>query len=119
MNSSNKRRDEPPRNQKPATGQPESPESRETFVKREQRPGEVGLANEVRPGLGTRSQAETVRNNPAAAPKPARPVVDPNQPKATRYGYDEPRPEPREQPADSPEHEAERSTGVSGHSGGT
>lgn len=120
MNTSNKRRDDDARNQKPATGQPESEESRETFPKRERRPGEVGLANEARPGLGTRSEEEQVRNNPAVVPKRAKSApVDPNAPKATPYGYEEPRPEPREQPSDSPEHEAERSTGVSGHMGGT
>jgi hypothetical protein len=99
-------------------GQPESPESRETFAKREQRPGEVGLANEARPGLGTRSEDELSRNNPAEAePGAVKGARKLGKPKATRYGYEEPRPEPREQAPNSLAHEEERSTGASGTMG--
>src|SRR3954468_14021152 len=35
-------------------GRPESPQSNATFPKRSEKPGEAGLANEARPGLGTR-----------------------------------------------------------------
>lgn len=120
MKHPNESRDEATRSDKPVTGQPESPESRETFAKREQRPGEAGLANEARPGLGTRAEEERIRNDPGVVPKSTRaPRHDPSKPKATRYGYDEPRPEPREQLPDSLAHEEERSTGVSGHMGNT
>jgi hypothetical protein len=99
-------------------GRPESPESRETFAKREQRPGQVGLANEARPGLGTRGEDEVKRNDPAEAkPGPVKGAGGLGKPKATRYGYDEPLPEPREQAPNSLAHEEERSTGASGQSG--
>ena len=99
-------------------GKPESPESRETFAKREQRPGEVGLANEARPGLGTRGEDEVSRNNPAETEESSlKGVGKLGKPKATRYSYDEPRPEPREQAPNSLAHEQERSTGASGQSG--
>lgn len=103
-------------------GQPESPESKETFAQREKRPGEVGLANEARPGLGTRadnsedSVAASVASGPRSKRRPRR-ADDTSQPRATPYGYEEPRPEPREQAPDSMAHEQERSTGASGHMG--
>ena len=72
-----------------------------------------GLANEPRPGLGSRAASGS-----KAAPPPARRG---RKVKATTDGkvYQEPIPEPREQAPDSYAHEEERSTGVSGHSGGT
>ena len=103
----------------PAAGLPESKPSRETFPEREKRPGQVGLANEARPGLGTRSEAETVRNDPSAPGKKKTAPDDKGKPKATRYAYEEPRPEPREQDPNSLAHEQERSTGASGHMGNT
>ena len=115
----NEQNDAEKRNQKPGTGKPESRESRETFAQREKRPGQVGLANEARPGLGSRAENEAARNDPAAASdmidKPL--VKDSGKPKATRYGYSEPTPEPREQAPNSFAHEEERSTGASGQSG--
>lgn len=105
------------RNKKPVTGLPESPASRETFPEREKRPGQVGLANEARPGLGTRAEDERERNDPH--PEKKSHISDKGKPKATPHGYEEPRPEPREQEPNSLAHEQERSTGVSGHMGNT
>lgn len=79
--------------------------------------GQPGLANELRPGLGTQSANRSMEN-----PRPqgeASAVETEGEPRATLQGYREPRPEPREQPADSLAHEIERSTGVSGHLGGS
>src|SRR4051812_18072030 len=39
-------------------GEPESPATLATFPQRTKRPGQVGLANEARPGLGTRAADE-------------------------------------------------------------
>jgi hypothetical protein len=97
-------------------GAPESRGSRATFPKRTKKPGKAGLANEVRPGLGTRADPADAARIAKRAPKEAK---SKSKPKATPRGYEEPRPEPREQPADSFAHEQERSTGVSGHSGNT
>lgn len=100
-------------------GQPESPESKETFAQRERKPGDAGLANEARPGLGTRADetdpaaSERVKGRSRRRAK----VDDTGKPKATPYGYEEPRPEPREQAPDTLAHEQERSTGTSGHMG--
>lgn len=97
-------------------GAPESAESRATFPKRKKKPGPAGLANEARPGLGSRADETDPASSPGAT------AEDPNpdsKPQATRRGYEEPRPEPREQPSDSMAHDQERSTGVSGHSGST
>lgn len=100
-------------------GQPESPQSKETFPQRERKPGEAGLANEARPGLGSRAD----KADPAASEGPKgrgrRRVKtdDTGKPKATPYGYEEPRPEPREQAPDTMAHDQERSTGTSGHMG--
>jgi hypothetical protein len=89
-------------------GRPESPQSNETFPHRRERPGESGLANEVRPGLGTRGDKNL---NPAksAAGKTAM-DHDP-------LGRNAPIPkrEPRDQKPDTPAHQAERDTGVTGH----
>ena len=97
-------------------GAPESKESRETFPQRTRKPGHVGLANEARPGLGTRGDGVDASTAPdAAAVEDDGPAT---KPEATEHGYEEPAPPPREQPSDSLEHEQERSTGVSGQSSG-
>jgi hypothetical protein len=106
-----------------ASGRPESPQSKETFAQREKRPGEVGLANEARPGLGTRADdseeavAVNVASGSRSKRRPRKTVDDNSQPRATPYAYEEPRPEPREQAADSLAHQQERSTAASGHMG--
>jgi hypothetical protein len=97
-------------------GAPESPESRETFEQRTKKPGDAGLANEARPGLGSRADYADPAVIPTEPPKEAK---SRSKPEATKHSYEEPRPEPREQPSDSMAHEQERSTGVSGHSGNT
>ena len=97
-------------------GAPESAASRESFPQRKRKPGQVGLANEARPGLGTRGD----NVDPASGPEAdAGGEQDPEaKPEATEHGYEEPRPEPREQAPDSLAHDQERSTGVSGQSSG-
>ncbi len=70
-------------------------------AQRRRRPGEVGLANEARPGLGTRAAG---REAGAPAGGAAIPPVR--------------RPAPREQDSDSLAQEMQRSTGVSGHTSG-
>jgi hypothetical protein len=95
-------------------GLPESTASRSTFSKRTKKPRGVGLANEARPGLGTRSDDPNPDAIPKTSPKEAK---SDSKPQATPHGYEEPRPEPREQAPDSMAHEQERSSGVSGHSG--
>jgi hypothetical protein len=102
-----------PKARKRGPGKPESPESKETFPHRTEKPGGAGLANEARPGLGTRAD----NPDPAAAPAPDQNVSKSDPPQATPYAYEEPRPEPRDQPPDSRPHQEERSTGVSGHTG--
>jgi hypothetical protein len=95
-------------------GASESPESIETFPERTKRPGEVGLANESRPGLGTRSRDERKAAQPPFHAKNNVGEAESGiQPPPTR------RPEPEEQDPNSRQHELERDTGVSGHSGGT
>ena len=93
--------------------------ARDAVGERERRPGDAGLANEARPGFGTRANEEEV--NPAPRRPRGRglrgPVSQSGAPKATRYGYEEPRPEPREQASDSLAHDQERSTAASGHTG--
>jgi hypothetical protein len=97
-------------------GAPETEASRSTFPKRTQKPGDEGLANEPRPGLGTRADEVDPASIPPEPPKDAK---SESKPQATPHGYEEPRPAPREQAPDSMAHEQERSTGVSGHSGNT
>jgi hypothetical protein len=113
------RRIEEARNQAnaPRGGAPESPQSRETFPERTKKPGKVGLANEARPGLGSRADDA----DPAAPPKKktAKKAATDGKPTATKRGYEEPRPEPREQPPNTMAHEQERQTGMSGQSSGT
>lgn len=83
--------------------------------RRKPMPGDVGLANEPRPGLGT-------RRNDTDPIRPLEDVADDaganSKPKATKRAYEEPRPDPREQASDSLAHDEERSTGVSGQSSG-
>ena len=97
---------------KSATEVPKSPES---SAKGTRKPREMGLANEARPGLGTRADNPDPAAIPDASPKEAK---SGSKPKATKHGYEEPRAEPREQPSDSRAHDEERSTGVSGQSSG-
>ena len=92
-------------------GTPDTPKSQ-----RAKKPGNGGLANEPRPGLGSRGDYA----DPAPIPtEPLPEAKSASKPEATKHGYEEPRPEPREQPPDSLAHEQERSTGVSGHLGNT
>lgn len=87
----------------------ESRPSRETFPRRTERPGETGLANEARPGLGRRGNHQPAKQPPAAAPRDRDPL-----------GRDKPivRPAPREQKSDTRASELERDTGVSGRAAG-
>jgi hypothetical protein len=85
----------------------------DALKKRELRPGEVGLANEARPGLGTRgdeSRAKPQKDLPLDSGAP-------RAPEAAKT-HRSPRPAPQE-PADALTQEQERSTGISGQSGGT
>ena len=81
---------------------------------RTKKPGEVGLANEARPGLGTRAKTKRGKiTKRAATPHDAEPLGrDAPLPPA------KPRPAPREQASDSMAREQERDTGVSGHMSG-
>jgi hypothetical protein len=94
---------------------PDTPQSPETVSKRTKKPG--GLANAARPGLGSRED-DAVPDAADAPPRKEKSGAE-SKPRATRNGYEEPRPEPREQASDSFAHEQERSTGVSGHTGNT
>ena len=106
-----------PKNASPRSGQRpgahESRESIETFPLRTKRPGEVGLANEARPGRGTRAdregQAQIVEID--VADVEGLPNLIPLPPE-TRH-------EPAEQDSDSLAQELQRDTGVSGHSSGS
>lgn len=93
-----------------------NPDQRDWHELRIEEARRKGLANEARPGLGTRNDDP----NPQAKPKSTPPEPKTGQkPKATRRGYEEPRPAPREQAPDSLAHEQERSTGMSGQSSGS
>lgn len=85
---------------------------RQRSEQRGQRPGEAGLANEARPGLGSRAES-----HPHATPGKK---IDPAAIKraASDQGQTTARPEPREQRSDSYEQELQRSTGASGMSSG-
>lgn len=105
---------------KPRAGAPESRQTKETFSRRTRPPGEVGLANETRPGLGTRHD-EPFPGEPSTA-QPAPPPAKAEGDTVAQHQHsgvepnDKPLPrEPQEQASDSWAHEAERSTGVSGH----
>jgi hypothetical protein len=93
----------------------ESPASRETFPERTRKPGDAGLANEARPGLGTRADEADPAAAPAGAPKEAK---SKSKPRATKRSYEKPRPAPRDQRPNTMAHEQERSTGMSGQSSG-
>lgn len=115
-----KSRKSPPPDASRRSSAPESPASNETFPRRTDPPGKAGLANEARPGLGTRSD-EPFPGEPGVKP------VEGAEPKETqgnlakrqrsgREPNDKPIPrDPQEQQPDTWAHEAERSTGVSGH----
>src|SRR3954467_14684807 len=93
-------------------GTHESPASLATFPQRTKRPGQVGLANEARPGLGTRSIDDAPGDQPSLPQAEDDSKAESKiQPPPTR------RPEPTEQDPDSLQHILERDTGVSGHSG--
>lgn len=83
-------------------------------AQRTTRPGHAGLANEVRPGLGTRAETREDEGKDGASLKA--PDV---QRAASDGGQTTKRPEPREQRSDSLAQEQQRSTGVSGMSSGT
>ncbi len=104
-----------PNQSTPRPGAPESPASNESFPHRTEPPGEAGLANEARPGLGTRENRDD-GTKPLRADKTP-PAPHDHEP----LGRDAPlTPKaPREQPPDSPAHETERDTGMSGQSSGT
>lgn len=86
----------------------------DAFKKRQLRPGKAGLANEPRPGLGTRASKPGVERKEGAPLKPWRTRAV----KAAKK-YQEPRPAPQEEPADDLLQAQERSTGMSGQSAGT
>lgn len=87
----------------------------DAFEKRQERPGDAGLANEARPGLGTRADEAEPKPAPGAHRPDRR---EPRAPEAAKK-FQPPRPDPQEQGADSLAQEEQRSTGVSGHSSGT
>lgn len=102
-------------------GLPESPQSEETFPHRTEPPGQAGLANEARPGLGTRRDepfpGEPRHTPPADSGEEAEDNVSRHQ-HSSREPNDKPLPrDPREQMPDSWNHEEERDTGASGHMG--
>jgi hypothetical protein len=114
-------------------GAPESAGSKKTFPLRTKKPGEVGLANEARPGLGTRGKKtshpagrSSEASKPAAKAKAKRAAKKTKTPahdaeplgRVAPLPPSRPQPAPREQPPDSLAHEQERDTGVSGHMGG-
>lgn len=84
----------------------------ERAAQRTERPGEAGLANENRPGLGTRAESKEGEADPRRRP------VD-VQRAASDQGQTTKRPDPREQRSDSLAQEQQRSTGMSGMSSGT
>jgi hypothetical protein len=99
----------------------ESAASRKTFPQRRKKPGEVGLANEVRPGLGTRAKASRAKETKAGSKaKPAKTVRYDKEPlgRVAPLPPAKPRRAPREQAPDSFAHELEHDTGVSGHASG-
>lgn len=95
-------------------------------AQRTKKPGDVGLANEQRPGLGTRAKKTSQPKSKTAKKTPAR---KPAKSKRTRHDHEplgrdaplppaKPRSAPREDPSDTFAREQERDTGVSGHMGG-
>ncbi len=115
------RENTPEDSEKKRPGRPESRPSRETFPRRTDPPGTVGLANETRPGLGTRRDepfpGESEKPVEKRTEKEETPTVAQRQ-RSSREPNDKPLPrDPQEQRPDTWAHEAERSTGVSGHLG--
>jgi hypothetical protein len=103
----------------PHPGAKESPGSVETFPLRTKRPGTVGLANEGRPGLGTRADAVSPGASPADLPKREKGKGVGESGESPVPKPPDKRPEPEEQDPNSLAQEQQRSTGVSGHAGGT
>lgn len=103
------------------SGAPESQSSNETFPHRTDPPGKTGLANEVRPGLGTRRETDASPTKPGDARLPDPEQENDDLPRRQRSGTepnDKPLPrDPQEQRPDSWAQEEERDTGVSGHLG--
>jgi hypothetical protein len=93
----------------------DSADSVETFPLHSKHPGQVGLANEARPGLGSRTPWREDEGEPLVeidvADVAGLQSVVPRPP--------ERRHEPAEQDSGSLAQQLERETGVSGHSGGT
>jgi hypothetical protein len=89
-------------------GRSESPQSNATFPRRTERPGAAGLANERRPGLGSRGPAKRGQAKAKAVRQDAEPLGR-NAPLRQR--------EPREQKPDSRAAEQERDTSASGQMG--
>lgn len=105
------------------SGASESPASNKTFKRRTKPPGQAGLANETRPGLGTRGNepfpGKPEGDDASQDGKLAKGNVAKHQ-RSGREPNDKPLPRvPQEQRPDTWAHEAERSTGVSGHSSST
>jgi len=92
---------------------PGTTDSKAELPRQTESPSETGLANEVRPGLGTRKKPAPTRLGRGKT----QPAAHDHEP-AGRDAPLVPR-EPQEQPSDSMAHELERDSGVSGHSGGT
>ncbi|HVS53190.1 MAG TPA: hypothetical protein VHD62_12610 [Opitutaceae bacterium] len=99
MNEQEQRGVQQAQKKNPGAVAPESTASNETFPERTRRPGTAGLANDARPGLGTRRESSD-------EPVDTEPIK-----------YRQPRPAPREQNSQSLAQEEQRDTGVSGHSG--
>ncbi len=114
-----------PASEKRRTGAPESPQSNETFKRRTDPPGQAGLANETRPGLGTRALEPAPCAEGAPEPRDENDEATGDdsvarRQRSSREPNDKPLPrDPQEQRPDTWAHEAERSTGVSGHSSGS
>jgi hypothetical protein len=117
-----KDRKSPPTDSRRA-GVPESPQSNETFPRRTDPPAKAGLANENRPGSGTRSDEPSPSESQNERANEHRPRAVGDVAKRQRSGRepnDKPAPrDPQEQSPDSWAQETERSTGVSGHSSST
>jgi hypothetical protein len=119
-----KPRKSPPSDTGRRMGAPESPASNETFLRRVDPPGKAGLANETRPGIGTRADEPFPGEpGPEKSDRGTEGTTLGNVAKRQHSGREPndkalPR-EAQEQRPDSWAQEAERSTGVSGHSGST
>ena len=105
----------------------------ERAAQRQQRPGEAGLANENRPGLGTRGDptqnkpeelgrggqaAQSGESKAQKKPEGASAKKAPTGRSASDLGADTSHPAPNEQNSNSLEQEQPRSTGMSGQSSG-